>query len=251
MISPVLQLNELELVFPQIEIIDIRETYLCVTDTRLTYTILSDCDSTTRLDSTTTSTLENDSGGTDYDDLREETDEPLTTTSFPRPSPHLRRETLPTVQTSTTWKRFTNKKFKPLLKQINSTPHPTPQSPNQTTSTFDELQTTSVPDIVALVTSGLVLLIIGIILLLIAIGIVMASIVNKICFSLRCKKKPHRESFRLKNTNTQTTFTQIPTFLTEVCPPIEHDERKTIATSFNESIESLSSLTIFTKQKTT
>ena len=248
MISPDLQLNDLELVFPQIEIIDIRGTYLCVTDTRLTYTILSDCDTTTRLDYTTTSTPENDSGETDYDDLREETDEPLTTTSFPRTSPHLRRETLPTVQTSTTWKRSSNKRFKPFLKETVSTPQPTPHRPNQTTSTFDEIQTTTEPDIVAQEISGLVMLIIGIILLLIAIGIVIASVINKICLSLRCKKKPHRESFRMKNT--QTTFTQNPTFLTDVCPPIAHDERKT-SSSFSESIESLSSLTIFTKQKTT
>jgi len=248
MISPDLQLNDLELVFPQIEIIDIRGTYLCVTDTRLTYTILSDCYTTTRLDYTTTSTPENVRGETEHVVLREETDEPLTTTSFPRTPPHLRRETLPIVQTSTTWKRSSNKRFKPFLKETVSTPQPTPHRPNQTTSTFDEIQTTSEPDIVALEISGLVMLIIGIILLLIAIGIVIASVINKICLSLRCKKKPHRESIRMKNS--QTTFTQNPTFLTEVCPPIAHDERKT-SSLFSESIESISSLTIFTKQKTT
>ena len=243
MISPDLQLNDLELVFPQIEIIDIRGTYLCVTDTRLTYTILSDCYTTTRLDYTTTSTPENVRGETDYDDLREETDEPLTTTSFPRTSPHLRRETLPTVQTSTTWKRSSNKRFKPFLKETVSTPHPTPHRPNQTTSTFDELQTTSDPDIAALELSELVMLIIGIILLLIAIGLVMSSIINMICLSLRRKKKPTRESFHMKNS--QTSYNPNARRLSDIPPPKPH-ERKS---SFSESINSLSSLAIFTKQK--
>ncbi len=242
LLAPDINFALLNETFPLLEMIDIRYTEICLQES-YTYTVITDCTEniTHTYDDTTWITKSKD----DDDDID---DAPLTTEFYPRPTPRIRKQkTLPTSNSISTtsslpYAKTTFRANK--VPQKSSSTMDKQLSANQTTLSFKEVQQTTIhPDISAIKNVGFSMLITGVICLILAICLILSLIALSFCEFLCCKKKKcsRKRSRRCASTKPQMTC------LTEICStqPLER------AKSFTGSLDSLSSLTVFSKEKTT
>jgi len=242
LLAPDIDFALLNETFPLLEMIDIRYTEICLQET-YTYTVITDCTEniTPNFEYTTWITKSKDNDD-DIDDA------PLTTEFYPRPTPRIRKQkTLPTTNiiSTTSSLPYAKNTFRPIkVPQKSSFTTDKQLSANLTTFSFkEEQQTTIHPDISAIKNVGFSMLITGVICLILAICLILSLIALSFCEILCCKKKKRS---RKRSRSCASTKPQM-TCLTEICStePLER------AKSFTGSLDSLSSLTVFSKVKTT